>query len=444
MHSVSRATVLLLLIMASSIVNSQPPNKKNNLDFSRRLRPGDTVPEVIIHNIRNYDDKPFRISDFKGKVLILDFWGVYCSPCIAAMPKMEEIQWRFDGKVQVVMVTKNSRTEVDKLAQRSKILQRTKLPSIIGDTVLGKLFPYDAVPSHVWINQQGKVAYITDGYNTTLEKVSQFLSGKNPDLYIEENRPGFETDLTANFRSDSASGDLRYYSLLKGKTPYTSSSSVGFVYDSLYNITGFKAINIDVLSILQQPYLNEEMFNEGIYLPNRIIWGVKDKYPYTFPEDNAQRGEWQKRYEYCYEMKVPKTTEKQAFEYVASDMRRFFGIAARLENRKMHCLVLVRTNNEDKLKSKSSQHIFHPQEDYSGFEGVNIRPLDFIIHAFGEANSKLPMPVVDGTNYTGRIDLTINADLRNLPAVRKELTRYGLDIIEQERTIPMIVITEEK
>ena len=60
------------------------------------LKIGDKVPDIEFKNIINYKSKTARLSDFKGKLVILDFWGTWCTSCIAAFPKMEESKgvWR--------------------------------------------------------------------------------------------------------------------------------------------------------------------------------------------------------------------------------------------------------------------------------------------------------------------------------------------------------------
>ncbi|MGV3618137.1 MAG: peroxiredoxin family protein [Fimbriimonas sp.] len=49
------------------------------------------------------DGKKVSLSDFKGKVVILDFWAVWCGPCMASMPGLEKIYQQIKGKDVVVL-----------------------------------------------------------------------------------------------------------------------------------------------------------------------------------------------------------------------------------------------------------------------------------------------------------------------------------------------------
>jgi len=49
------------------------------------------------------DGKTVSWNDYKGKVVLLDFWATWCAPCVKAMPEMEKLQNRFAGKDFVVL-----------------------------------------------------------------------------------------------------------------------------------------------------------------------------------------------------------------------------------------------------------------------------------------------------------------------------------------------------
>ncbi len=48
--------------------------------------------------LKNLDDKEVRLADFKGKVLILDFWATWCAPCVRQMPNYVALQSQYESK----------------------------------------------------------------------------------------------------------------------------------------------------------------------------------------------------------------------------------------------------------------------------------------------------------------------------------------------------------
>ncbi len=68
--------------------------------YSQEVKIGGHVPDITLQNIININQQNFRLSDFKGKLIILDFWGIYCSSCIAAFPKLDSLQTKYNDKIQ--------------------------------------------------------------------------------------------------------------------------------------------------------------------------------------------------------------------------------------------------------------------------------------------------------------------------------------------------------
>ena len=107
--------------------------------------------------------KPVRLSDFKGKYVLLDFWGSWCGPCRASHPHLRELQAKYGPKGLVVLNIaqengKNARAiwlkavEEDQLTW-TQILNNEKLEEC--DVV--KLFSITAFPTKVLIDGEGKI-----------------------------------------------------------------------------------------------------------------------------------------------------------------------------------------------------------------------------------------------------------------------------------------------
>lgn len=56
---------------------------------------GHPAPELKLVTVSG---KSIQLSDFRGKVVMLNFWASWCGPCLAEFPSMKELEIRFQGK----------------------------------------------------------------------------------------------------------------------------------------------------------------------------------------------------------------------------------------------------------------------------------------------------------------------------------------------------------
>jgi thiol-disulfide isomerase/thioredoxin len=82
---------------------------KSDLYDLRNLAVGKTVPEIEGEDI---DGKKFKLSDYRGKVVLVDFWGHWCGPCRAAYPHNRDLIKRLEDK-PFVLLGVNSDDEKD-------------------------------------------------------------------------------------------------------------------------------------------------------------------------------------------------------------------------------------------------------------------------------------------------------------------------------------------
>ena len=65
------------------------------LDDLHNLAVGKPAPEI---DGGDFEGKPLKLSDFKGKVVALVFWGTWCGPCMAVIPRERDLVERLKGK----------------------------------------------------------------------------------------------------------------------------------------------------------------------------------------------------------------------------------------------------------------------------------------------------------------------------------------------------------
>jgi len=71
-----------------------PPLALELLDSQKMA--GKLAPEI---DARDLDTgRPVKLADFRGKVVVLDFWGYWCGPCVSRMPKLVELNRKFQGR----------------------------------------------------------------------------------------------------------------------------------------------------------------------------------------------------------------------------------------------------------------------------------------------------------------------------------------------------------
>ncbi len=122
---------------------------------------GNLAPDFTLNDING---KPLALSSLRGKWLILDFWGSWCSWCIKGMPKMKEYYAKYAGKLEILGVDCNDTVEKWKNA-----VAKHEIPwlHVYWDKEKGdnpvELYAVRGFPTKVVIDPQGKVAKIIVG-----------------------------------------------------------------------------------------------------------------------------------------------------------------------------------------------------------------------------------------------------------------------------------------
>ncbi len=109
--------------------------------------------------------KKIKLSDFRGKVVLLDFWASWCAPCRKEFPFLIDLYNRHKKQDFVVLGVNVDERSADMKKFLNRLTARVPFP-VIPDRkgVIPKLFKIEAMPTTFLIDRQGKIRYVHKGF----------------------------------------------------------------------------------------------------------------------------------------------------------------------------------------------------------------------------------------------------------------------------------------
>jgi len=113
------------------------------------------------------DGTPVTLASLHGHVVVLDFWGTWCGPCLEEMPRIVKIQRRYQGNPAVMFLAVNAGWQDDTAGSVSSFVQHRHLDLPIAMDTGGttRRLGIDGLPTLVVIDRQGHIRMEAVGYN---------------------------------------------------------------------------------------------------------------------------------------------------------------------------------------------------------------------------------------------------------------------------------------
>jgi thiol-disulfide isomerase/thioredoxin len=428
---------------------------------------GHHMPEVNLNNILNYKTPSAKLSDFKGKLVILDFWATYCAPCISMFHKTDSLEKAFNGKVQFLSITKEPLQKVKAFLDNMNHVRKLKPVSVVNDTLLSKYFYYATIPYYVWIDPSGKVIATTDADEITAQNIESVLEGKPASF---ANRRDIRRRAIDNVKSlftlsdnfvlkDSTShreeinrSDILSYSIA---TRWIDNAHGGFAFDPDH-FNGYNATIDYLYRMCFDLYFYKSPVPGAFDSETTHVFEMSDSLLniVTVPDNSPINGnsaktlEWGKKYGVSYEIVFPKGIAwKEKIKLVKSDLDRYFanrlGIEVEVQKRiDSNTTALKLIDSGAKLFTTGEKALErHTRYTYVQ-RNLPLSTFIAIMNSYFLQGAKTT--IVNKTDFKNKVDIELNCDMTNLKEVSNGLIKYGLQLVKEPTQIDVLVFKEDK
>jgi len=379
-----------------------------------RPRVGDQAPELKVKMIMQAPSQDAaRMNQsglwepLRGKVVVVEFWATWCSPCMPALTHLNQLAEKFkDQPVQFIAITDEDEATITQFLKQKPIRGWVGLDT---ERTTLKVYQPGVIPHTVIIGRDGKIAAITEPMNVSAEAISDLLAGKPISLPLKDS---VTADLAWDKKTDTKTetkaeakpeAEPLFQILIKPSQAASGGTSV-----APEKITGDGMVFSNfITTAYQTPYF-------------RIINRV--------PESKET---------YKVSVIVPKGREEMLYPVFQHAVEAFFGVRTRREKQEVDVFVL-RVPEGKTSSLRPSQAAKETRSFGRGKIHAEKQPLTVLAQTL---ENFLGRPVVDETKVSGEYDWELPYNYADksllLNALRDQL---GLEVVPAKRTIEMLVV----
>jgi uncharacterized protein (TIGR03435 family) len=375
------------------------------------LKAGDVLPQHVIRPVINAPVTALDVGKYNKKILILNFWGTWCTPCIPEMDSLARLQQKNNSTIQVVGISNEKPERLRKYLQRK--------PSSVwlaSDTAtyLYKRFGLNSVGQCAIINKDHKIVTVTRTDSVNQQLIDKVLKGEPVPSYAEtgkqrlaEKQDPFGVDSNAIFSVS-----------LKPYLPGVTSMGKG------YKHTPFEGRRKSYINICASIMYKDAY---DVHSQQLVVYeNLTEKQVCDFKDTAAL---------FCYDLLVKPAQKDSLLIMMQKTLNELLPIKARIEKRAVSVYILTKNGQPLNMPVSAAAN---PGYSYSGtgFEGTGIPLKTFVDYLCNE----LDLPVYDETGLAGKYDIKTENDLRTKKDIVDALGKLGLTIEKGERLMEVLIL----
>ncbi len=339
------------------------------------------------------------LDGLRGKAVMLEFWGTWCAPCVAAFPHLNELVEQTKGEpVVFIAVTDEPESKVAPFLEKKPLRTWVGLDASSATTLAYRV---KAFPTTVLIDAQGVVRAITHPAAVDAPMLKRLARGEPIAPPVGEAQAAAPPPSSKAGVIDPAAS--YYFVWIGPPTPGLGNPTTRAKF-----MRSPSAVVGDVLETLYNTTPQRIFFEEGV--PAKLEIG--------------------------YEVRLPESSERKASEVLLSTLEQTLRVEARREQRELDALILTRVG-EGGPKAANPANPQSWMGDNRSTQVENSR-IDVMTNWLERG---LARPVVDETGLKALYDWELRAMDGSLEAYNTALGKIGLTLVPGRRTVEVVVVS---
>lgn len=166
---------LFIVVSCLAVCSCHKPGAVSEKNDSS-AKPGRSAPDFTLKDLEGGD---VRLSQYRGKIVLLEFWAPWCPPCKATIPQLTAVQTKYREKGVVVLgiAVDEDMDSVQKLSAFSREYG-INYDVLLGDETVEKAYQVGSIPMIFVIDKEGRIVNSHTGYMDEFStQVSEEIAG---------------------------------------------------------------------------------------------------------------------------------------------------------------------------------------------------------------------------------------------------------------------------